>query len=80
MNERDVYERLTEIFRDVFVRDDIALQPHTTAVDVEGWDSMKQIDIVLATEERFKVTFTAREIDGLSKVGDLVELVMKRAH
>ena len=42
MTESGVYERLTELFHDVFFRDDIVLKPELTAADVTGWDSMKQ--------------------------------------
>jgi acyl carrier protein len=53
VSDAEIYAFLTETFHDVFMRDDIVLGPATTAKDVEGWDSFKQIEIVLATEERF---------------------------
>ncbi len=79
MTEDMVYERLTEIFHDVFFRDDIVLKPGLTAADIAGWDSMKQIEIILSVEERFDVKLTTKEVDSLRKVGDLVTLVMKKA-
>jgi acyl carrier protein len=50
--ELEVYRDLTEIFADVFVRDDIVLSPALTAKDVRGWDSFKQIEIIMACEEK----------------------------
>jgi acyl carrier protein len=58
----------------VFVRE-IPLRPELTARDVEGWDSFKQIEIVMAVEERFAIRLTTRELDSLQSVGDLVRVV-----
>jgi acyl carrier protein len=71
----DVFDELTEIFRDVFVRDDLTLTSELSARDVEGWDSFKQIEIILATEQRFGIRLNTREIDGLRNVGDLARTV-----
>jgi acyl carrier protein len=75
MSEADIYSFLTETFHDVFMREDIVLKPELSAKDVEGWDSFKQIEIILATEERFGIKFSTREVDSLQSVGDLVRLV-----
>ena len=50
MSEAEIYAGLGEIFRDVFLSDDIQLRPELSAKDVPGWDSFKQIDIILAVE------------------------------
>jgi acyl carrier protein len=75
MNEPEIYAILTEIFRDVFVRDDLVLDPTLTADDVPGWDSFKQIEIVIAAQERFGIKLHTRELDRLQNVGDLVAVV-----
>ncbi|MBV9065758.1 MAG: acyl carrier protein [Methylobacteriaceae bacterium] len=75
MGTEQVYDALTEIFHDVFMRDDIHLTPKLSAKDVLGWDSMKMIDIILATEEHFGVKFRSKDVDRLQCVGDLVELI-----
>jgi acyl carrier protein len=77
--EADVYSALTEIFRDVFMRDDLVLKAELTAKDVAGWDSFKQIEIIMATEERFGFKMNTREIDRLQNVGDLVNVVVTKA-
>jgi acyl carrier protein len=76
--EDDVYEGLAAIFSDVFLRDDIALSPSLSARDVEGWDSFKQIEIVMATEEMFAMKFTSAELDNLRNLGDLARIVAER--
>jgi acyl carrier protein len=73
--EPEVYAALTEIFHDVFMRDDIILNPELTAKQVPGWDSFKQIEIIMASEEKWGIKFNTRELDSLRCVGDLAKLV-----
>jgi acyl carrier protein len=75
MAEAEIYAALTEIFHDVFLRDDLQLRPELSASDVPGWDSFKQIDIILAVEERYQIKFNTRELDSLHNVGDLVRVI-----
>lgn len=74
MTEGELYPTVTEIFRDVFMRD-ISLRPELTAKDVPGWDSFKQIEIIVALEERYDIKFHTRELDSLHNVGDLVRVL-----
>ena len=74
MSEAAFYPVLTEIFRDVFMRD-VALRPELTAKDVPGWDSFKQIEIIVALEERYNIKFHTRELDSLHNVGDLARVL-----
>lgn len=73
MTEAEIYSVLTDIFNDVFIRDDMELKPETTAKDVPGWDSFRQIEIIMAAEERFGVKLQNSEIDQISNVADLVQ-------
>lgn len=75
MSEAQIYAELGEIFRDVFLTDDIELRPELSAKDVPGWDSFKQIDIILAVEEKYRIKFNTRELDSLQNVGDLVRVI-----
>jgi acyl carrier protein len=74
-SEPDIYAALTEIFHDVFMRDDLVLKPDLTAKQVQGWDSFKQIEIIMACEERWHIKFSTRELDSLQSVGDLARLI-----
>jgi acyl carrier protein len=73
--EAEVYSGLTEIFHDVFMRDDIVLTADLTAKQVQGWDSFKQIEIIMASEEKWGIKFNTRELDSLRCVGDLAGMV-----
>ncbi len=75
MTEPEIYAALTDIFHDVFLRDDIHLTPATSAADIAGWDSFKQIEILMAAEERLGVRLSTREIDALHTVGDLATVI-----
>ena len=72
--EPEIYQALSEIFQDMFLRD-VPLRAELTARDVAGWDSFKQIEIVMAVEERFAIRLTTRELDSLQCVGDMVRVV-----
>ena len=70
--------RLTNVFRDVF--DDDALEVHSamSAEDVDGWDSLMHVRLMLSVERTFAVRFTASEIGKLKTVGDLIELIARK--
>jgi len=76
--ETEIYAALKEVFDDVFMRDDIELTPTLTAKQVQGWDSFKQIEIIMASEEKWKIKFNTRELDSLLSVGDLVAMIAKK--
>ena len=78
MTEAEVYEALTAIFRTVFGRADMALSPALSARDVPGWDSFKQIEVMMAVEERFAIELSTGDIDALRNVGDLAGIVLAR--
>jgi acyl carrier protein len=79
MNEADIYDGLTQIFRDLFADERIALQASTTAADIDAWDSFNNLNIIAAAEERFGVKLRAREIEKLDDVGSLVRLILAKA-
>ena len=78
MSEDALVQGMTEIFADVFMREDIAINPMLTAADIPGWDSFKQVEIIMAAEERFKMRFTSGEVDGFKCLGDLMAAVAIR--
>jgi acyl carrier protein len=79
MDRVTIYEGLTDIFNDVFMEDDMKLTPELSAKDVEGWDSFKQIEIMVAVEERFAIKLNTREIDSLRTVGDLADIIARKS-
>jgi len=78
MDETDIYAALTYIFQKLFERNDIVLQAGTTAADIEGWDSFRHVEIVLAVQRHFGMKFSAKQLDGLECVGDMVRIIDAR--
>lgn len=79
MDNTAIYARLTDIFHDVLDNDDIVLAPQLTANDVEGWDSLAHVRLILAIEKAFHVSFTASEVGRLKNVGELAGLVESKS-
>jgi acyl carrier protein len=75
MDEPQIYQRLTEIFQEVFDEDSIEVTPKLSADDVDGWDSLTHIRLILTIEKVFKIKFSTSEIGKLENVGDLVALI-----
>ena len=78
MTEPEMYEILNQIFRQVLEDDTVTVTPKTTAQDVDGWDSMAHIFIVVELEKRFGVKFHAAEMEELKNVGELSALVQQK--
>jgi acyl carrier protein len=76
--KEDIMVKLTEVFREVLDNPSLALTENTTAADVENWDSLNHIDLIVAVERRFKVKFTTREVTTLRNVGELADLTQKK--
>lgn len=78
MTDAETYDQLNAVFRQVLEDDAIELTPGTTAEDVEGWDSMNHIFIVVELEKRFGVKFQAAEMEELKNVGELAALLKQK--
>jgi acyl carrier protein len=71
----DVEARLTRVFRDVFDDDTIVLHPALTAKDIDGWDSLTHVRLLLTIERTLNIRISAHEMASLKSVGDLIRLV-----
>lgn len=78
INEDEIYRRLTPVFHEIFDDDTIMPHPKMTAAEVEAWDSLSNIRLVVAVEEEFSILFTTGEVAGLSNVGEFVKVIQKR--
>ena len=75
MQNAEIYEKLTEIFRDVFDDAELTIGAGTTADDVEDWDSLTHITLLSAIEEEFGIRFDMKAVHGLKNVGEMVALI-----
>jgi acyl carrier protein len=70
-----ILEEVTTLLRDIFAQEDLVVTPATAAADFPGWDSIKQIEITIAAEEKYGIRLKAREVDAMRSVGDLISLI-----
>jgi acyl carrier protein len=73
-----IYSKLTDVFRDVLDDDTLELTPALTAKDVDGWDSLSHIRLMLSVERAFAIKLSASEIGKLKTVGDLADLIARK--
>ena len=71
-------DQLTEIMRDVFDDDSITVSEDMTADDLEAWDSLSHIRLIVSIEKRFKIKFTSAEVEKLQNVGDLLHAIQAK--
>ena len=78
MNAETIWPKLTDIFRNQFQDNQLTIGPETTADDVEGWDSLAHVQLLVAVEKAFGIRFNTGEVVSLANVGEMVELIALR--
>ena len=76
MSREEIFEKLNEVFRDVFDDEEIEVGEETTAADIDGWDSLEHINLIVAVERCFGIKFTMGETTGLKNVGEMVDRII----
>ena len=75
MGEAEIRGRLTNIFREVFDDMSIEIRDDMTAKDIEEWDSLNHINLIVAVEGSFNIKFTTKEVSNLANVGEFIALI-----
>lgn len=78
MTREEVYEKLNGVFQDVFDDESITVDDGTTADDIEDWDSLEHINLIIAVERCFGIKFTMGEVTGMNNVGEMVDIILDR--
>jgi acyl carrier protein len=76
MDKNQILEEVQEIFREVLDNEEIELQFNTTSDDVDEWDSLTHIQLIVAIEKHFKIKFTSVEIMGWKNVGEMIDCII----
>lgn len=78
MSREDIYERLTDVFVDVFDDEDISINDSTTSADIEGWDSLAHISLIGVVEDEFGIKFDMESLSEMKNVGRMVDLIQEK--
>ena len=80
MNQETILKDVNSIFIDVLDNEDIKLERSTTAKDIEEWDSLTHIQLVVGIEKHFKIRFKSSEINSWTNVGEMCDAIEKRVN
>ncbi|MEG2633686.1 MAG: acyl carrier protein [Oscillospiraceae bacterium] len=78
MNRQQVMEKANTVFCNIFDDEDIVISDDTTSADIEDWDSLEQINILVALEKLFSIKFAVSEVEGLKNVGEMIDLIISK--
>ena len=79
MNREEILSKINEIFQDAFDDESLEISESTTANDIEGWDSLMQMNLIEMIEDEFEFQFTMDEVATLKNVGSIVDVVASHA-
>jgi acyl carrier protein len=74
----ELLDRLNEIFCEVFDDDDIRIAPEMTANDIDGWDSLSHVNLIVTIEAKFTIRFSQKELLTFKNVGDLLNSIRSK--
>ena len=78
MNREIIFERLNNVFRDVFDDDTISVSDNTTSKDIPDWDSLEHINLIVAVEQEFGIKFNMGEVTTMKNVGEMVDIIINK--
>lgn len=78
MTRAEILNGLNEVFRDVFDDESIVVNDSTTADDIDGWDSLEHINLVLAIEQHFRIKFSMKEVTTFKNVGEMIDAMLNK--
>ena len=78
MTREELFDRVQDIFRDIFDEDDMVIEDKTSSNDVEEWDSLNHINLVSAIEKEFKIKFALGELVEIKDVGSMIDMMIEK--
>lgn len=78
MTSKEILKKINEIFQEIFDNENLLIHETTTAKDVDGWDSLVHIRIIVSLEKEFHVKLTIEEMAGINNIRDMAELIQRK--
>lgn len=78
MSREEVFEKLNEVFRDVFDDESITVTDATTANDIDDWDSLEHINLLAAIEQEFGMKFNMGQVVSMKNVGEMADIIISK--
>jgi len=78
MNKEEILEKIQSIFRSILDNDDLIIDYKTTSNDIEEWDSLTHIQLIVAIEKTFQIKFTSKEIHEWKDVEEMIESMKQK--
>ncbi|MCD8118255.1 MAG: acyl carrier protein [Lachnospiraceae bacterium] len=78
MTREEVFAGMNEVFRDVFDDDEITVNDETTSADIEDWDSLEHINLIVAIEKKFGMKFNMGQVTTMKNVGEMADIILEK--
>lgn len=78
MSQSESFVKLQNIFRYVFDDESLVIARETSADDIDGWDSLTHVNLIMVIEKEFAIKFSLKEMAGFRNVGDMADLIVSK--
>ena len=78
MSREEVFEKVQEIFRDVFDDEELMISDATNSDEIDDWDSLEHISLIISMEKEFSMKFDIKEVNKLENVGEMIDLILRK--
>lgn len=78
MSREEIFDKVQDIFRDVFDDEELIISDSTNSDDIEDWDSLEHISLIVSMEKEFSMKFDIKEVNTLKDVGEMVDLILRK--
>ena len=78
MSREEIFDQVQEIFRDVFDDEELTISDATNSDEIEDWDSLEHISLIVSMEKAFSMKFDIKEVNKLENVGEMIDLIKRK--
>lgn len=78
MSREEIFDKVQDIFRDVFDDEELVISDSTNSDEIEDWDSLEHISLIVSMEKEFSMKFDIKEVNALKDVGEMIDLIKRK--